>query len=226
VEEATETDKMEEAGMLEGRTRRQPWVRQRARDSSFSLDTDEEFFYSSPSDEEDFVSKEFRRDYDNVNVDRLSALEKTDLIVEYMIMEKRVEELKKRLEEVRVREEAKARAGEADYEFFKGEVPMSPPTAQKIRVFQSEINKLNIENISLRKENSHLRTQLSGEDKEDGSSSSSTTTASSSSSEGEDVDDDGLGAPEEDLVANKVEDVGYESGQSSSVSSSEIHTSA
>jgi hypothetical protein len=37
----------------------------RARESSFSLDSDDDDFYSSPDDEGDFLSKEFLKDYDH-----------------------------------------------------------------------------------------------------------------------------------------------------------------
>ena len=35
----------------------------RASDSSFSLDSDEDFYYSSPEDEEEFVNQKFLKDY-------------------------------------------------------------------------------------------------------------------------------------------------------------------
>ena len=42
----------------------------RARESSFSIDSDEDYYYSSPEDEEEFVNKEFIKDYDSVRNDR------------------------------------------------------------------------------------------------------------------------------------------------------------
>ena len=73
----------------------------RARDSSFSLPSDEEFFSSSPEDEEDFVSKEFLKDYNNVRADRLVTMSKAELIAEYCQMEARVDGMEKQLERSR-----------------------------------------------------------------------------------------------------------------------------
>jgi len=69
----------------------------RARDSSFSLDSDEDFYYSSPEDEEDFVNQEFIKEYDNVRTNRLVDMPKSELIQEYLLMENRVDSLEKRL---------------------------------------------------------------------------------------------------------------------------------
>ena len=48
----------------------------RARESSFSLDSDEDYYYSSPEDEEEFVNKEFIKDYNMVRTDRLVDMSK------------------------------------------------------------------------------------------------------------------------------------------------------
>ncbi len=48
----------------------------RARESSFSLDSDEDYYYSSPEDEEEFVNKEFIKDYNSVRTDRLVDMTK------------------------------------------------------------------------------------------------------------------------------------------------------
>lgn len=202
-------------------------VRQRARDSSFSLDTDEEFFYSSPEDEEDFVSKEFSKDYDKGIIERLSALGKGDLITDYMIMEERVETLNKRMMEVNAREELKARNGEADYEFHKGEIPMSPETAEKIRIFQTEILKLKTDNVSLKRENSELKIQLNQIKSSTSSSSSSSESSSESDTDEEDVEsDEGVNMSNKsiELSTSRIDDVGYESGQSGVISNSELLT--
>lgn len=199
-------------------------VRQRARDSSFSLDTDEEFFYSSPEDEEDFVSKEFSKDYDKGIIERLSLLGKGDLITDYMIMEERVETLNKRMMEVNAREELKARNGEADYEFHKGEIPMSPEMAEKIRIFQAEILKLKTDNVSLKKENFELKIQLNQIKSSTSSSSSSCSTSCSESDTEESIEsDEGVNMSNKSIeVSSRIDDVGYESGQSGVISNSEL----
>lgn len=216
--------KLKEAPMAT-KTQKMPHVRQRARDSSFSLDTDEEFYYSSPEDEEDFVSKEFSKDYDKGIIERLSGLGKGDLIKDYMILEKRVDTLSKRMVEVNNREELKARNGEADYEFHKGEIPMSPETAEKIRIFQAEIQKLKNDNTSLKKENYELKIQLTQIKSSTTSSSSSSSDSSSDSDSDEDIEtDEGLdNMSNKSLeVSSRNDDVGYESGQSGVISNSEL----
>jgi protein HEXIM1/2 len=73
----------------------------RARESSFSLDSDEDYYYSSPEDEEDFLSKEFLKDYNRVRADRLVSMSKGELISEYLQMEARIDALEKRLQRVK-----------------------------------------------------------------------------------------------------------------------------
>lgn len=73
----------------------------RARESSFSLESDEDFYYSSPEGEDDFMSKEFLKDYNNIRSDRLVSLSKNELIEEYLQMEARVDMLEKRVERSR-----------------------------------------------------------------------------------------------------------------------------
>jgi hypothetical protein len=48
----------------------------RARESSFSLESDEDYYYSSPEDEEEFVNREFIKDYNMVRTDRLVDMSK------------------------------------------------------------------------------------------------------------------------------------------------------
>ena len=222
--------------------------RGRRTSSSFSLESDEGCFYSSPDDaadhgavNDDFMSREFSKDYDNGNVDRLSRMEKSALIQEYLGMEKKVEALEKRMEEINHCEAMKALTGEVDYEFHRGEIPMEPETATKIRVFQAEISRLLRENTNLNLENTSLRRRLrssasshtcsssSSSSSSDDESSSSSSSSSSSEEEEEDeaaletvAVDGGVGvsqlAGEEDQrgeeVGGRTEDTGYESTQS------------
>jgi len=225
--------------------------RGRRTSSSFSLESDEGCFYSSPDDaadngavDDDFMSREFSKDYDNGNVDRLSRMEKSALIQEYLGMEKKVEALEKRMEEINHCEAMKALTGEVDYEFHRGEIPMEPETATKIRVFQAEISRLLRENTNLNLENTSLRRRLrssasshtcssssSSSSSDDESSSSSSSSSSSEEEEEEDeaaaletvaAVDGGVGvsqlAGEEDQrgeeVGGRTEDTGYESTQS------------
>ena len=117
----------------------------RARDSSFSLDSDEDFYYSSPEDEEEFVNQEFIKEYNNVRTNRLVDMSKADLIQEYLLMENRVDNLEKRLN------------------FFKDNPNLDTPpdtspensatnseVAEKIKNFQRKIVRLEEENQRLR----------------------------------------------------------------------------
>ncbi|KAK0089083.1 hypothetical protein PV326_004607 [Microctonus aethiopoides] len=74
-----------------------PSAPSRTRDSSFSIDSDEDYFYSSPEDEEEFLTKEFSSAYEDYHAERLSALSKSDLIQEYIQLEAKVDALTKRL---------------------------------------------------------------------------------------------------------------------------------
>lgn len=129
----------------------------RSRQSSFSVEDEEEYFYSSPDDEGEFLTREFSKDYEQSSVDRLEGMPKDRLILEYLGMEKQVEALEKRMEEIQDREAVKALTGEVDYEFSRGEIPMEPETAQKIKVFQAEIRRLAKENKALHLENARLK---------------------------------------------------------------------
>ncbi|KAL7286111.1 hypothetical protein TKK_0019625 [Trichogramma kaykai] len=70
----------------------------RTRDSSFSIDSDDDYFYSSPEDEEEFLTKEFRQQYENLHIERLNSLTKAQLITEYIELESRYEMVMKKRE--------------------------------------------------------------------------------------------------------------------------------
>jgi protein HEXIM1/2 len=119
----------------------------RARDSSFSLDSDEEFYYSSPEDEEEFVNQEFMKEYDNCRSDRLVDMPKGDLIQEYLVLENRVDSLEKRLNHCK------------DNTNLDTPPDTSPETtnndlnsevSEKIKKFQRQILRLESENERLR----------------------------------------------------------------------------
>lgn len=130
----------------------------RARDSSFSLDSDEEFYYSSPEDEEEFVNQEFMKEYDNCRSDRLVDMSKADLIQEYLLMENRVDSLEKRLN------------------LFKNNTNLDTPpdtspetedgdtnseVSEKIKRFQRQIIRLESENEHLRQMMQHQSSEAS-----------------------------------------------------------------
>ncbi|CAG0895100.1 unnamed protein product [Cyprideis torosa] len=113
----------------------------RKRSSSFtSMDSeDEDFHYSSPESEEEFVEQDFAQEYQNRILERLESMDKGALIDECMDLEAKVEHLRNQLQDAK-----------------RGEVPMSPDTAEKIMVFQKEIAGLVEENRRLRE----LQTKL------------------------------------------------------------------
>jgi hypothetical protein len=195
---------------------------------------EEDVLEEEGEDQHAFLSEQFQCDYNRLKVDRLERLNKADLMEEFLLLEKTVEELEGRLSAIAAREEAKARSGEADYEFARGEVPMEPEVAAKIRIFQEEISRLGVENSRLAAENAELtRRQLlaanvsESEEEEDlgDSSSSSSSSSSASSSSSSSSDSDSSCEEEEELVTellegrikaeeSKTEDTGYESAQS------------
>ncbi|KAJ8941925.1 hypothetical protein NQ318_013258 [Aromia moschata] len=69
----------------------------RTRDSSFSVDSDGEF-YSSPDDEEQFLIKDFDDQYESVHAERLQAMSKSQLIEECIMLEDKLEQLSRRLQ--------------------------------------------------------------------------------------------------------------------------------
>lgn len=68
----------------------------RTRDSSFSIDSEENYFYSLPEDEEEFLTKEFSSVYEDARSERLEGLSKTQLIQEYLQLEANFEQVTRR----------------------------------------------------------------------------------------------------------------------------------
>ena len=178
----------------------------RARESSFSIDSDEDYYYSSPEDEEEFMNKEFIKDYDSCRNDRLVGMSKAELINEYLQMEQKIEALEKRL-------------SNNDQEKTNTKETM----AATIKEFQSEIQRLESENIKLKnkKNCSSCSSSCSSSDSEDSSSDSESSESSSSESEDEEIDE------KKEILKNQNQnqvndDTGYESGQSNKMKNTEV----
>lgn len=146
----------------------------RTRDSSFSIDSDGEF-YSTPDDEEEFLLKDFDDQYESLQAERLHAMTKNELIQEYLVLESRVESLTKRLRNRIINAENET----------KNEVNSN----QENDDFQKEIERLRIENETLKEENELLKTKQilascssDSEDSETDSNDSCSSTSSSSMS--------------------------------------------
>lgn len=71
-------------------------VESRTRDSSFSVDSDENYFYPLPEDEEDFLTKEFSSVYEDAQSERLTNMTKDELLQEYLLLQGRYDTLAKR----------------------------------------------------------------------------------------------------------------------------------
>jgi len=169
---------------------------------------------SSMDSEEDFISREFRKDYEGEHVNRLERMSKEMLLSELLLAERRNERLEQRLETIQLREEKKAKHGEVDYEFYRVEVPMEPETALKIKVFQEEIEKLRGENQKLMKENAEMKENItSGEDIRDEMTSSSSDSSSESSSDSSSDDSDSESESDSHFEENEA-DVTYMSKDS------------
>jgi len=168
-----------------------------AREQSF--DSDEENYYSSPEDEEEFVCQEFMKEYNSVRTGRLVDMNKSDLIQEYLQMEQRVDSLEKRLNQ-------------------RNEVAQdetSKETDDQIRHYQREILRLEAENEKLRTANLALAQQPS--DNEDSCSTCSGSSSSESSeSEDEAQNDEAPEKGKEESKEDKETDTGYESSNSGS----------
>ncbi|PSN56772.1 hypothetical protein C0J52_02687 [Blattella germanica] len=160
----------------------------RARDSSLSVDSEDDYFYSSPEDEEEFLTKEFSNAYEDLRVERLQQIPKSQLIQEYMQLEKKVDSLQKNLK--RYETSGQINVSEID----KGEVQMDE-SSHKLQSYQQQVNKLVQENEQLHRELDRVRrysetkdrapSVSSSVDSESDSTCSSASSTSSDSSAGE-----------------------------------------
>ncbi|KYM95278.1 PREDICTED: protein HEXIM-like [Cyphomyrmex costatus] len=125
----------------------------RTRDSSFSVDSDEDYFYSSPEDEEEFLTKEFSTAYEAVHEERLSTLTKMELIQEYRHLEAKMDSLTKRLRNKTIHQMEERDSENKNVSAADAEV------AKKLKLCQQRIDDLLQQNEQLRRENEMLRTE-------------------------------------------------------------------
>lgn len=128
----------------------------RNRDSSFSVDSDGDF-YSSPDDEQ-FLIKDFDDQYESLHAERLQTMSKNELIQEYILLEGKLEQLSKQLQD-------------EDSEDSRTDL-------------KQQIERLTMENDRLKRENEMLRSKnvSDSEDSETDSSSSCSSSSCSTSS--------------------------------------------
>lgn len=176
----------------------------RTRDSSFSMDSEENYFFSLPEDEEEYLTKEFSSVYEDAQSERLSSMSKNDLIQEYLVLEVKYENLIKRTERVRPRytEEDKdttvtekdtsvtdrdSMMTDKDTSATSAESSAAGDTSfeeimQKMKEQEEQIQELQLANEKLRLEIETLRQRAQDSSSEDSESDSSSTSVSSSSS--------------------------------------------
>ncbi|XP_076226169.1 uncharacterized protein LOC116427352 [Nomia melanderi] len=136
-------------------TFQKPSAPSRTRDSSFSVDSDEDYFYSSPEDEEEFLTKEFSTAYEDLHAERLSTLSKSELIQEYLQLEAKVDLLTKRL-----RGKNFHQPEERDLETQSSSTDSE--STKKLKICQQRIDDLMQQNEQLKRENESLRAQRHG----------------------------------------------------------------
>ncbi|KAK2583645.1 hypothetical protein KPH14_009580 [Odynerus spinipes] len=137
-------------------TFQKPSAPPRTRDSSFSIDSDEDYFYSSPEDEEEFLTKEFSSAYEDLHAERLSTLSKSELIQEYLQLEAKVDLLTKRLRGKNI-----CQMEEKEIDNKNGIITESE-VAKKLKICQQHIDDLVKQNEQLKRENEALRAQRHG----------------------------------------------------------------
>lgn len=138
-------------------TFQKPIAPPRTRDSSFSVDSDEDYFYSSPEDEEEFLTKEFSSAYEDLHAERLGTLTKSELIQEYIQLEAKVDLLTKRLRGKNFHQNE-----EREMESKNGGNATDSESAKKLKLCQQRIDDLLQQNEQLRRENETLRAQRHG----------------------------------------------------------------
>merc|ERR1712086_277850 len=75
--------------------------------TKITISDEDEDFYSSQSDEEDFMSKEFIKDYDRQQVSNLEMMSKQMLLREYMMVLRKNDNLESKLEIIKEEERKK-----------------------------------------------------------------------------------------------------------------------
>lgn len=145
----------------------------RTRDSSFSIDSDDAYFYSSPEDEEEFLTKEFSNEYDDLHVERLNSLSKAEIIHDYLMLETKYE---KSVSELR---KLKADSGRDTDASSRSDVDVN----EQLRLAHLENRRLKSELEKIKRENTLLqRRRHSSSSSVDSESDSSSTSSGSSGS--------------------------------------------
>jgi len=170
---------------------------------------EDDFYFSKPTNDQEFMNKEFKKDYDDQYMNRLEKMTKEMLLNEYMIIERKNENLEEKLQRSRKKDEEKSKL---ETELLSASDTIENDAVQKISTFQREMERLRQENQRLLAENLKMKEMLKNHSSDDSSSSSSSSSSSDSESE-----DEKKPETQEAMEGERgtSEDNGYESNQSS-----------
>jgi len=189
---------------------------------------EDDCYYASiaPANDQDFMSNEFKKEYEVHNINRLEKMSKEMLLNEYMMLERKNERLEEKLKTIKEREEdaqeedsnngrfttpEEEDAQEEDSNNGRFTTP-EEEYANRVMKLQTELAKLKMENQRLVAENSEMKKRLCNESESEESSDSESTTSSSSS----DMDLESL-LEDKKTTYREIQtsdDPGYESNQS------------
>jgi len=105
----------------------------------------EEYYYSSPSDEDEFMSKEFLKDYDKEQVRNLEMMSRQMLLKEYMIIMRKNDDLETKLGALTLKEKKKMKEQRA---------------RDMLQQMEEELEELRQENRTLIRSNSEIHEML------------------------------------------------------------------
>ena len=134
------------------------------------------YYASQEQDDQDFMSKEFKKEYEVHNLNRLERMSKEMLLNEYMILERKNENLEEKLKTIQSAEEVQEKA-------VIGQTNLEQEYANRVHKLQAEMEKLKMENQRLLTENVAMRKRLNNESETEESSDAESSSGSSSSSE-------------------------------------------
>ncbi|CAH0690089.1 unnamed protein product [Spodoptera exigua] len=178
----------------------------RTRDSSFSVDSEDNYFFSLPEDEEEYLTKEFSSVYEDAQSERLSNMSKDDLVQEYLLLEAKYDNLVKRTERSRAKfleEDKDMTVNDRDTSVTDRDSMLTDRDTSgtsvgssvvddqsfsdlmlRMKEQEEQIRSLQIDNEKLRLEVEHLRQHSQDTSSADSESDSSSSSDSDSSSSG------------------------------------------
>merc|ERR1719208_577008 len=109
---------------------------------------------SSPANDQDFMSNEFKKDYEVHNLNRLEKMSKEMLLNEYMMLERKNEKLEEKLKTIK-------RLEEVHVENVNSRINPEVEFTNRVINLQCEMEKLKMENQRLLAENQEMKKRLS-----------------------------------------------------------------